>query len=266
MKKNIRPAVSEDILKQFSDLLFVNREMGISHNPYDQELREMTSIEQGNLDALQKSLSESYAGKIGRLAKDDLRNAKNLAIVNITLSCRAAIRGGIMPEISFSLSDTLIQKVEECNNIDTIHELMTALKYQYAYMVSEMKSTQENSSARQENYHVGRCKNYITSHLHGKLSLSRISEELSLNPSYLSALFRRCEGITISEYIRKQKLNLVQNLLIYSDFSYSEIASYLGFASQSHMGKQFKSMTGMTLREYRERFGMTHEKGFSYKF
>lgn len=32
-------------MKKFSDLLFTNRELGIAHNPYDQELREMTSIE-----------------------------------------------------------------------------------------------------------------------------------------------------------------------------------------------------------------------------
>lgn len=255
MKKSTRPAIPEDILKQFSDLLFANQEQGIIHNPYDQELREMTSIEQGDPEALQQSLDEDYSGKIGRLAKDELRNAKNLAIVNITLSCRAAIRGGVMPEISFSLSDTLIQKVEECDSINTVNNLMTALKYQYAYMVSEIKGSRAHGSACEENYHVRRCKNYIITHLHGKLSLSQISGELSLNPSYLSDLFRRCEGIPMSEFIRKQKLNLVQNLLMYSDYSYSEIASYLGYASQSHLGRQFKEMTGMTLRKYRELYG-----------
>lgn len=255
MKNKIYPAISEDILKQFSDLLFTNREQGIAHNPYDQELREMTSIEQGDSDTLRQSLDEDYPGKIGRLAKDDLRNAKNLAIVNITLSCRAAIRGGVMPEIAFSLSDTLIQKIEECSREDTVRELMTALKYQYAYMVSEIKSTKENDSIQHENYHVKKCKDYIITHLHGKLSLSQIAEVLSLNASYLSDLFRRCEGISVTEYIRKHKINQVQNLLIYSDYSYSEIASYLGFASQSHLGKQFKKATGMTLREYREEYG-----------
>lgn len=255
MQKNIRPAISKDILKQFSDLLFTNRESGISHNPYDQELREMTSIEQGNLDALQRSLNEDYPGKIGRLAKDDLRNAKNLAIVNITLSCRAAIRGGIMPEIAFSLSDTLIQKIEESSQIQTVSELMTALKYQYALMVYEIKNSLDGGNLRKENYHVKRCKNYIITHLHGKLTLSQIADALSLNASYLSGLFHRYEGITITEFIQNNKITLVQNLLIYSDYSYSEIASYLGYASQSHLGKQFKEKTGMTLRQYRELYG-----------
>lgn len=255
-KKGTRPSISEDILKHFSNLLFTNREQGISHNPYDQELREMTSIEQGDWDALEQSLHENYPGKIGRLAKDDLRHVKNLAIVNITISCRAAIHGGVMPEIAFSLSDTLIQKIEECNNINTIYELMTALKYQYAHMVSEIKSTHENTSIPTENYHIQRCKDYIVTHLHGRLPLSQIADALSLNASYLSNLFHHCEGISITEYIRKHKINLVQNLLMYSDYSYSEIASYLGYSSQSHLGRQFKESTGMTLRQYREQYGV----------
>lgn len=255
MKKKVQPAISEDIFKQFSDLVFTNQEQGISHNPYDQELREMTSIEQGDLATLRQSLSEEYPGKVGRLARDDLRNARNLAIVNITLACRAAIRGGVMPEISFSLSDTLIQKVEECSDVRSVNELMIALKYQYARMVFEIKSSREGKAVREESYHIKRCKDYIVTHLHGKLSLSQIADALSLNASYLSDLFHRCEGVSVTQYIRKHKINLAQNLLMYSDYSYSEIASYLGFASQSHLGRQFKDVTGMTLRQYREIYG-----------
>lgn len=248
--------ILDDALEQFSSLLFTNQELGISHNPHDQELRELTSIEQGDLNTLQESLNESYTGKVGRLAKDELRNAKNLAIVNVTLACRAAIRGGIMPEISFSLSDALIQRIEDCSDPKMINQLMTALKYQYAAMVAELKSSRNGNAVQSSNYHVEKSKNYICTHLHGKLSLTQIADVLSLNASYLSDLFRRCEGISITEYIRQEKINRVQNLLIYSDYTYSEIASYLGYASQSHLGRQFKETTGMTLRQYREAFGI----------
>lgn len=250
------PSISERTLKQFSDLLFTNQELGIAHNPYDQELREMTSIEQGDLETLHQSLNEHYPGKIGKLAKDDLRNAKNLAIVNVALACRAAIRGGVMPEISFSLSDTLIQNVEECTRIETVNELMTALKYQYARMVCEIKNSRTGTSVRDENYHVKRCKDYIFTHLHGRLSLAQIADALSLNASYLSGLFSRCEGTSITEFIQKEKINLAQNLLMYSNYSYSEIAAYLGYSSQSHLGAQFKKAVGMTPREYREVYGV----------
>ena len=50
-------------------------------------------------------------------------------------------------------------------------------------------------------------------------------------------------------------VSLTKNLLTYSPYSYIEIATYLGFSSQSHMGKVFKKYTDMTLRQYRERYG-----------
>lgn len=251
-------AAQNAALKHFSELVFSNQELGISHNPYDQELREMASIEHGDLNALQKSLNEQYPGQIGRLAKDDLRNKKNLAIVNVTLACRAAIRGGIMPEISFSLSDALIQTIETCNDIHEIEKLTVSLKYQYTSMVKNMQDSRQNIAPQIKNYHIEKCKNYISAHLHGKHSVQEIADALALNASYLSDLFRKCEGMTITAFIKQQKITLTQNLLIYSRYSYSEIASYLGYASQSHLGKQFKEITGLTLRQYRELHGIKY--------
>ena len=43
-------------------------------------------------------------------------------------------------------------------------------------------------------------------------------------------------------------------MLIYSPYSYIEIANYFGFASQSHMGREFKKVLGMTLSEYRAKY------------
>ena len=55
-------------------------------------------------------MSETYEGEIGILAKDPLRSAKNVAIGNITLASRAAIRGGMSTEKSFSLADSFSQQ------------------------------------------------------------------------------------------------------------------------------------------------------------
>ena len=50
-------------------------------------------------------------------------------------------------------------------------------------------------------------------------------------------------------------IRLAKNMLIYSRYSYSDIASYLGFSSQSHLGTRFKKAIGLTLRQYREQYG-----------
>ena len=57
-------------------------------------------------------------------------------------------------------------------------------------------------------------------------------------------------------HILREKIGLAKNMLTYSGYSYIEIAAYLGFSSQSHLGKQFKKLTGFTLSEYRNTYGV----------
>lgn len=241
--------------KHFNDILFENNENNIHHNPYDQEMREFGSIENGDLIQLEKSMQEDYDGTIGTLAKDPLRNLKNLGIVLVTLASRAAIRGGLSPEISFSLSDSYIQQIEECRDLALVTPLAHKAEFQYAEMVHEIKEKQKGILKKQKNPRINKCKDFIFSHLHDRITLEDLAAEADCNPNYLSQLFKECEGISISGYILQEKINRAKNLLIYSDYSYIEIATYLGFSSQSHLGTQFKKHTGYTLRQYREIYG-----------
>lgn len=243
------------VQKHFNDILFENHENNVHHNPYDQEMREFGSIENGDLIQLEKSLQEDYDGTIGTLAKDPLRNLKNLGIVLVTLASRAAISGGLSPEISFSLSDSYIQQIEECKDLALVAPLAHKAEFQYAEMVHEIKEKQKGILKKQKNPRINKCKDFIFSHLHDRITLEDLAAEADCNPNYLSQLFKECEGISISGYILQEKINRAKNLLIYSDYSYIEIATYLGFSSQSHLGTQFKKHTGYTLRQYREIYG-----------
>lgn len=254
----INPHFHESIHADCSELIFENRELNLKHNPYSQELREFNSITNGDIAMLKSSLAEDYIGEIGTLANDNLRHMKNRAIVVITLASRAAIRGGLLPELSFSISDVQIQKIEEQTNPDVILNLMHQFEFEYTYLVASLRNKNLKHSIHKEHIKIKQCKEYIFKHLHNKISIQAIAKELNLNPNYLSELFKKQEGITISEFIILEKINLTKNLLIYSSKTYVEIAMYLGFSSQSHLGKQFKKITNMTLKEYRECYG-THE-------
>ncbi|MGC6177191.1 helix-turn-helix domain-containing protein [Lacrimispora sp. 38-1] len=246
----------EQIQKNFSELIFENHENRKKHNPYDQEVREFSSIENGDIRQLEQSWAEDYTGQLGILAKDRLRSFKNVCIVVITLASRAAIRGGVNPEISFSLSDIFIMKIEESNDIATLTYIKNSAEYEYARLVQEVKEQLKGSQSREKNSRIEECKDYIFSHLHEKINIGDMARELQMNPNYLSDLFKKWEGISITDYIRNEKIKLAENLLIYSKYHYIEISAYLGFSSQSHLGKQFKEVTGMTLKQYRDCYGV----------
>ncbi len=249
-------SMEDTIMEDFSSLVFDRREQAQPHNPYDQELREFSSIEHGDIEMLHRSLQEDYTGKIGTLAKDEVRHMRNRGIVVITLASRAAIRGGVLPEVSFSMSDIFIQKLEEESDTAVLLNMMHQFEFKYAEMVADLNFQKAGRPKKDQNPRVEQCKDYIFKHLHEKIRIQDIADELYLNANYLSEIFRQHEGISITDFILQEKVGLTKNLLSYSPYSYSEIAAYLGFSSQSHLGKVFKKHTGTTLKQYRTRFGV----------
>lgn len=247
--------IEHDIQVDFCNLLYKNLEMQTIHPSYKQELRELHCIENGDLELLEKIIPKSNNDSYNAiLAKNPIRHIKNLGIVVVTLACRAAIRGGIDPEISFSLSDTYINRIETLDNYNSIEKLMRQSQYEYAKLVNDFKNVSNKDSNKNQNLYIEKCKNYIFSHLHNKIKIPEIANELSLSPNYLSVLFRKYEGLSIKEFIIREKIKIVKKLLIHSDYSYIEIATCMSFSSQSHLEKQFKKLTSITLKQYREKY------------
>ena len=251
--------MADSAYSQFTRVLFTNREYNQKHNPYDQEQREMSSIESGNLAQLKRSWEEEYSGSYGVTSKDMARNGKNLAIIVVALATRAAIRGGVLPEIAFSLGDVYMQQIDEIENVFEIGALTKNAEYALAQMVAEKKSPSPPSKIYEPNPAIERCKDYISLHLHDRITVQDLSRELKMHPNYLSSLFKKYEGMTLYQYILSEKTALVKNFLIYSDYTFSEIASYLGFSSQSHLGRIFKKATGFTLQQFKNKYHKTEE-------
>lgn len=73
-----------------------------------------------------------------------------------------------------------------------------------------------------------------------------LSENLNLSYQYLSNLFSSIEGTTIEKFIILQKIEKVKELLVYDEFTLSEIAYRLDYSSVQHLSNQFKKITGLT--------------------
>lgn len=231
------------------EVIFGRQETGMPHNPYDRERRELDSIRRGDTEMLKQSIQEVYRGHVGVLSKNELRQAKNIAICAITLASRAAIDGGLLPEEAFSMVDSYILKIEEMTNIVHVETATRQAQYEFADRVSSI------SSKTQKNELIERTKNYIFQNLHSEIVIGEIGHKVGVSQTYLCDLFRKVEGITMQQYTRREKIRLAENLLRYSSYDVKSIASYLAFCSQSHFGKVFKEQTGMTPTKYRKKYG-----------
>ncbi len=72
-----------------------------------------------------------------------------------------------------------------------------------------------------------------------------ISEALLQDYSALSRLFSETEGVTIEQFIIRQKTERVKELLSYDELNLSQIADKLGYSSVAHLSSQFRKVTGM---------------------
>lgn len=73
-----------------------------------------------------------------------------------------------------------------------------------------------------------------------------IGESLNHDYKYLSRLFSSIEGLTIEQYIIRQKIEKAKELIFYDELNLSEIANRLDYSSVAHLSGQFKKITGMT--------------------
>ena len=104
------------------------------------------------------------------------------------------------------------------------------------------------------NYAVECAKAYITRHLSEPLRLEEIAGEIMLSPSYLSNLFRKETGETISEYILRLRMEKAKRLLRTTNMNLSEIAANIGYADAKHFSKVFRKTTGAKPQEYRKMY------------
>jgi AraC-type DNA-binding domain-containing proteins len=243
-----------EVQQQYSNIIFSNQEEQHTHNSYEQELFEMKCIENGDLELLETCWLKLQPTSYGTLSKDRIRNIKNHCIIIVAFASRAAIRGGALPEVAYSLCDSYIQKMEHCTESIVLAQLAHRAEQHFTSLVNEINSRKIYKSSFKTSSHVKNCKKYIFSHLHDKLTVQQIADELHLNSNYLSDLFKKQEGQTILQFILKEKIKLAQNMLIYSNYTFSEIANYLGFSSQSHLGMHFKNSVDMTLSKYRTQY------------
>jgi AraC-like DNA-binding protein len=84
--------------------------------------------------------------------------------------------------------------------------------------------------------------------------MEELAGYVQLNETYLSKLFKKETGQSVSEFIRDKKVEEACALLRYSDKTSVEIAADMGFSSHSYFISIFKKVTGMTPKEYRDQY------------
>lgn len=118
----------------------------------------------------------------------------------------------------------------------------------YEQYRGELESQQPDETALSP---VHRAMDYIRRNLDRDLSRTDIAEAIYLNPEYLSRLFKRETGSSLSDYIATEKMRAAQSLLGDTNIPVSIIATKVGYSNFSYFSQVFKKYTGLSPLEYR---------------
>ena len=220
--------------------------MRMMEERYAFEAKLMDAVSKGLTHKVEMLFSGFSSTAFERRLSDPLRNLKNYAIIMNTLLRKAVQDGGVHPIYIDSLSSDFARRIEQVPEPKAMQAFMLEMFRSYCRLVRK-HSMQGYSQPIQKT--IIR----IDSDLTADLSLSALAEAQGINASYLSALFRRETGETVTDYVNRKRVELAVHLLSTTGLQVQTIAQHCGFADVHYFTKVFKKLTGETPRRFRER-------------
>lgn len=110
------------------------------------------------------------------------------------------------------------------------------------------------------NSKVVKCTHLIQSLISNpNLTVTALSDQLNINPDYLSHIFCSNVGITIIAFINKQRIKLAKYLLTGSQLNSSEVAWACGYRNPGYFNRIFKETCGVSPLNYRKKESLKND-------
>lgn len=264
--------LNEDSEKRYTLEMLVekiqDRPLQIQENVLDAELRQYDSFQKNHTYAEEQAFFEHIRNGDVQYIREKYevitpphpmvvnnlqKNEEYMAVIEISMAARSAIEGGITSREALLMNDIYLQHLAECDTVEQIFALKKEACLEFARVVKEGKETQG------ENPYIEDCKKDIYSRKREKIDLQKIADDIGISKEYMLKLFKKQEGIAMTEYILRVKLEAACNMLKFSDRKIGEISDYLSFGSLNYFSRIFAKRMGMSPKEYRK---LHHQPNF----
>lgn len=211
---------------------------------YEAESRLMYAIAHGQMHQAAMVLSSFNIAHFEQRTADPLRNMKNYLIVFNTLMRKAAQQGSVHPLYIDQLSSTMARQIEQVLSMEDGLQMLGRMVHKYCLLVKNHNMTQYSQPVQSVILRVD-------TELSGDLSLSAHAESIGVNASYLSSLFKKETGQTLTEYVTRRRIDYAIFLLNTTDMQIQTIAQHCGIPDVNYFTRSFRKVTGLTPTDYR---------------
>lgn len=175
---------------------------------------------------------------------NQLRDRKDLAITYNTLLRKAVERCSVHPMHIDEVSNRNVIMIEQLDDINLVSPTVDIIISRYCSLIRE-------HSLRKYSAAVQNAINYINTDLTADLSLRALSRQLNINASYLSAIFHKDTGKSLTDYINTLRIKKAGYLLLTTPLPVQVIADEVGIPDYNYFGRLFKRITGIFPKKYR---------------
>lgn len=193
-----------------------------------------------------KEILNSILGTI--LFKDigDLGILKARLLELLSVLSRAAVEGGVCVDTMLEKNLAFINKVMGIDNQEDL----------CAWISTALNDFLELVYSSQDGRKIGQIRpaiNYIDANYDKPMALAEIARASHLSVSRLAHVFKEQMGITVFDYVTSVRIERAKQLLLATERSCTEICFEVGYNNQSYFARTFKSVVGMTCRQFKGR-------------
>lgn len=116
--------------------------------------------------------------------------------------------------------------------------------------VKELNEVQSFNNGKKYSRYVKDAVSFINEHYMEDISLDTVARSIGVSAAYLSRLFSEEYGCTLTDYLKKTRIEISKKMLGEKDIRVNEVYDAVGFKNYSYFFKVFKEYTGMTPLEY----------------
>lgn len=140
--------------------------------------------------------------------------------------------------------------IEDLSSLESIDDLSAFVEDRCR---ETMRFIQESKADAKKDYIVSAIIKYINeNYTDSSLSVEAIAASVNRSSNYIRSIFKRSQGISISEYLTRKRFDQVCKMLIETNLTARDIGKEVGLNSGSYFYTSFKKYTGCTPDSYRK--------------
>jgi two-component system response regulator YesN len=191
-----------------------------------------------------KEILNAILGTI--LFKDigDLGILKVRLLELLSVLSRSAVEGGVDVDLMLEKNLAYVNKVMQIDNQEDLCAWISAALNEFLELVYSCQDARKITQIRP-------AIQYVDANYDKPLTLAEIARASHLSVSRLAHLFKEQMGITLIDYVTGVRIEQAKELLLGTDRSCTEICFQVGYNNQSYFTRTFKSVAGVTPRQFR---------------